>query len=223
MTLQRRLVAVLALMLVIGLVVADVVTYASVRSFLYGRADATLGPGRGAHVQLPELRSQPRPADQQVQPVAARLERRLRDPAQQRPPGDHAPALGPGQQPGPVADPDQGHPGAARALRGRPRGGDGPLRRDVPARSRRRRAGQHRRSRRRVPRHRGQRAPGHPDQRAVAEPDQRHPELVAQDRAVRQPGGAPGPVRAHHRSSSGAACAPCARWRGRPTPSPRAT
>ncbi len=43
MTLQRRLVAVLALMLVIGLVVADVVTYASVRSFLYGRADATLG------------------------------------------------------------------------------------------------------------------------------------------------------------------------------------
>jgi two-component system, OmpR family, sensor kinase len=43
MTLQRRLVAVLALMLVIGLVVADLVTYASVRSFLYGRADATLG------------------------------------------------------------------------------------------------------------------------------------------------------------------------------------
>ncbi len=42
MTLQRRLVAVMALMLVIGLVVADVVTYASVRSFLYGRADATL-------------------------------------------------------------------------------------------------------------------------------------------------------------------------------------
>ena len=42
MTLQRRLVAILALMLVIGLVVADLVTYASVRSFLYGRADATL-------------------------------------------------------------------------------------------------------------------------------------------------------------------------------------
>jgi two-component system OmpR family sensor kinase len=42
MTLQRRLVAVLALMLVIGLVVADLVTYASVRSFLYGRADDTL-------------------------------------------------------------------------------------------------------------------------------------------------------------------------------------
>jgi two-component system, OmpR family, sensor kinase len=42
MTLERRLVAVLALMLVIGLVVADLVTYVSVRSFLYGRADATL-------------------------------------------------------------------------------------------------------------------------------------------------------------------------------------
>jgi two-component system OmpR family sensor kinase len=42
MTLQRRLVAVMALMLVIGLLIADVVTYASVRSFLYGRADATL-------------------------------------------------------------------------------------------------------------------------------------------------------------------------------------
>jgi two-component system OmpR family sensor kinase len=42
MTLQRRLVAVMALMLVIGLLVADIVTYASVRSFLYGRADSTI-------------------------------------------------------------------------------------------------------------------------------------------------------------------------------------
>ena len=42
MTLQRRLVAVMALLLVIGLVVADLVTYVSVRSFLYGRADDTL-------------------------------------------------------------------------------------------------------------------------------------------------------------------------------------
>ena len=42
MTLQRRLVAVMALMMVIGLLIADVVVYASVRSFLYGRADATL-------------------------------------------------------------------------------------------------------------------------------------------------------------------------------------
>ena len=42
MTLQRRLVAVMALTMVIGLLIADVVVYASVRSFLYGRADATL-------------------------------------------------------------------------------------------------------------------------------------------------------------------------------------
>jgi two-component system, OmpR family, sensor kinase len=41
-SLQRRLVAVMALLLVTGLLVADVVTYASVRSFLYGRADDTL-------------------------------------------------------------------------------------------------------------------------------------------------------------------------------------
>jgi len=42
MSLQKRLVAVLALLLVVGLVVADVVTYASVRSFLYGQADNSL-------------------------------------------------------------------------------------------------------------------------------------------------------------------------------------
>ena len=42
MSLQKRLVAVVALLLVIGLLVADVVTYASVRSFLYGQADNTL-------------------------------------------------------------------------------------------------------------------------------------------------------------------------------------
>ncbi len=42
MSLQKRLVAVVASLLVIGLVVADVVTYASVRSFLYGQADNTL-------------------------------------------------------------------------------------------------------------------------------------------------------------------------------------
>ncbi len=42
MSLQKRLVAVMALLLVIGLVVADLVTYASVHSFLYGQADSTL-------------------------------------------------------------------------------------------------------------------------------------------------------------------------------------
>jgi two-component system OmpR family sensor kinase len=42
MSLQKRLVAVVALLLVIGLLVADVVIYTSVRSFLYGQADSTL-------------------------------------------------------------------------------------------------------------------------------------------------------------------------------------
>ncbi len=42
MSLQKRLVAVVALLLVIGLLVTDLVTYASVRSFLYGQADNTL-------------------------------------------------------------------------------------------------------------------------------------------------------------------------------------
>ncbi|HEY1830815.1 MAG TPA: HAMP domain-containing sensor histidine kinase [Acidimicrobiales bacterium] len=42
MSLQRRLVAVTALLLVVGLVVADLVTYIQVRTFLLGRADATL-------------------------------------------------------------------------------------------------------------------------------------------------------------------------------------
>jgi two-component system OmpR family sensor kinase len=42
MSLQKRLVAVVAMLLVLGLLVADVVTYASVRSFLYGQADNTL-------------------------------------------------------------------------------------------------------------------------------------------------------------------------------------
>ena len=41
-SLQRRLVAVMSILLVVGLLVADVVTYVSVRSFLYGRADDTL-------------------------------------------------------------------------------------------------------------------------------------------------------------------------------------
>jgi two-component system, OmpR family, sensor kinase len=41
-SLQRRLVALVALLLVVGLAVVDVVTYASVRSYLYGQADDTL-------------------------------------------------------------------------------------------------------------------------------------------------------------------------------------
>ena len=42
MSLQKRLVAVVASLLVIGLLVADLVTYAEVHSFLYGQADNTL-------------------------------------------------------------------------------------------------------------------------------------------------------------------------------------
>ncbi len=47
MTLQRRLVAVMSILLVVGLLVADIVTYVSVRSFLYGRADETLTSSEG--------------------------------------------------------------------------------------------------------------------------------------------------------------------------------
>jgi two-component system OmpR family sensor kinase len=46
-TLQRRLVAVMSILLVAGLLVADIVTYVSVRSFLYGRADETLASSEG--------------------------------------------------------------------------------------------------------------------------------------------------------------------------------
>jgi two-component system, OmpR family, sensor kinase len=42
MSLQKRLIALVALLLALGLMVADVVTYTSVRSFLYGQADNTL-------------------------------------------------------------------------------------------------------------------------------------------------------------------------------------
>ncbi len=47
MTLQRRLVAVMSILLVAGLLIADIVTYISVRSFLYGRADETLTSSEG--------------------------------------------------------------------------------------------------------------------------------------------------------------------------------
>ena len=42
MSLQRRLVALVALLLVVGLLVADLVIYASVRSYLYGQVDSAL-------------------------------------------------------------------------------------------------------------------------------------------------------------------------------------
>jgi two-component system, OmpR family, sensor kinase len=51
MSLQKRLVAVVALLLVIGLLVADIVTYAEVRSFLYGQADNTLAQNESVGFQ----------------------------------------------------------------------------------------------------------------------------------------------------------------------------
>jgi two-component system, OmpR family, sensor kinase len=47
MSLQRRLVGVTAILLVVGLAATDIVTYASVRSFLFGRADETLASSEG--------------------------------------------------------------------------------------------------------------------------------------------------------------------------------
>jgi two-component system OmpR family sensor kinase len=46
-SLQRRLIAVMAVLMVIGLAVTGIVTYMSVRSFLYGRADDTLATSEG--------------------------------------------------------------------------------------------------------------------------------------------------------------------------------
>ena len=51
MSLQKRLVAVVALLLVVGLLVADIVTYAEVRSFLYGQADNTLAQNESVGFQ----------------------------------------------------------------------------------------------------------------------------------------------------------------------------
>jgi two-component system, OmpR family, sensor kinase len=46
-SLHRRLVALMAILLIAGLVAADIATYASVRSFLYGRADDQLASSEG--------------------------------------------------------------------------------------------------------------------------------------------------------------------------------
>jgi two-component system OmpR family sensor kinase len=62
MSLQRRLVALVALLLVVGLAVADVVTYASVRSFLYGQADDTIDQQEALafnYLQFAAARQQP--------------------------------------------------------------------------------------------------------------------------------------------------------------------
>ena len=147
MSLQRRLVAVVALLLVVGLVVADVVTYASVRSFLYGQADNTLAQNEALGFNYLTFAAPARPARSPGRPVAPGLHRRLRQLLDRcgkvilrRPSGspthpDPAPILTkdiPVQQ---VPDID-----SRRARRA--------LRRHVPPRPRRRGAGQHRRPRR---------------------------------------------------------------------------
>ena len=113
MSLQKRLVAVVALLLVVGLVVADVVTYASVRSFLYGQADDTLAQNEAlgfnfltyaAARNVPVTESELSPAG---------LHRRLPHAPRPQRPGDPAPPLGVADPARPGAHPDQGHPGAA--------------------------------------------------------------------------------------------------------------
>ena len=79
MSLQKRLVAVVALLLVVGLVVADVVTYASVRSFLYGRADDTLAQNEALGFNYLTFAAAAEPAGHRGRPVAPGLARRLRD------------------------------------------------------------------------------------------------------------------------------------------------
>ena len=77
MSLQKRLVAVVALLLVVGLLVADVVTYASVRSFLYGQADNTLAQNEALGFNYLTFAAAPEPAGHPARALAARLARRL--------------------------------------------------------------------------------------------------------------------------------------------------
>ena len=191
MSLQKRLVAVVAVLLVIGLVVADVVTYASVRSFLYGQADNTLAQNESLGFNYVTFA-----AEKGVPVNQADLSRRVSSDVYvvlrnrsgrvilMRPSGpaahpDPAPILTkdiPVQQ---VPDIDQ--PGARRALR-----------RHLPPRPRRRGAGQQGRPRRRVPHRRRHGPPGDAVHLDLAEPDQRHAGLAAQGRDDRQPGRPPG-------------------------------
>jgi hypothetical protein len=91
-SLQRRLVAVMAILLVVGLVVADVVTYASVRSFLYGRADDTLASVRGLAFNYVAYAAERGLSRDGGRPVAARLTRRVRAHLRPRREGDLAAA-----------------------------------------------------------------------------------------------------------------------------------
>jgi two-component system OmpR family sensor kinase len=72
MTLRRRLTVTLALLLAVGLAVADVVTYTAVRSFLYGRADVQVDTSaRQALSYLQHLRAEGRTPS--VQGLEARV------------------------------------------------------------------------------------------------------------------------------------------------------
>ena len=73
MSLQRRLIAVMAVLMVIGLAVTGIVTYMSVRSFLYGRADDTLAASEGLafdYLTYPGPRSTPVTAAQLARHVS---------------------------------------------------------------------------------------------------------------------------------------------------------
>ena len=77
MSLQKRLVAVMALLLVVGLLVADVVTYASVRSFLYGQADNTLAQNEALGFNYLTFAAGAQPAGHQGRSLAPGLVRRV--------------------------------------------------------------------------------------------------------------------------------------------------
>ena len=73
MTLHRRLTLTMAVLLVIGLAVADVVTYTSLHSFLYGRLDAQIDASQSLAARYLEFTSS-RPGRQ---PTANRVDERV--------------------------------------------------------------------------------------------------------------------------------------------------
>ncbi|MGO9456462.1 MAG: sensor histidine kinase [Acidimicrobiales bacterium] len=72
MNLHRRLTISMAVLLVIGLAVADVVTYTSLRSFLYGRLDSQIGSSQGL-----AFRYLVRASDRGVAPTHEALDERI--------------------------------------------------------------------------------------------------------------------------------------------------
>ena len=113
MSLQRRLVAVMSILLVVGLLVADVVTYVSVRSFLYGRADDTLASSEALAFNYVAYATERKTPLSAGRPVAPRLARRVRAHHRPRGQGGHEPALGLADQARPAATALRLGPGAA--------------------------------------------------------------------------------------------------------------